>query len=244
MAGNKAMTHRVVVESLSDQLYRVVCDRIVTGAYPPGSRLDPLAIANEFGVSRTPVRDTLAMLERDRLVETRPRSGTYVAQPTIDDVIEVCDVRKGIEWVATFIATERMPMDQIEKLREETAKAIEAAEQGDFEPFFLSDTHFHRGIIEATANARLMQVRSSIEPFGQWLRVIGATGTHRVADTLGTHLKILEAMALRDAAAAAEAAAIHLDEVKAWTIEDMTSLGLQHTTPQTTARTGASRLAT
>src|SRR4051794_32673771 len=102
----------LVVESIADQLYRILCDRIVNGAVAPGSRLDLQAIAAEFGVSRTPVRDALFRLERDRLVETRPRSGTYVARPTTRDIREVCQVRKGMEWVATGIAAAPMPLDQ------------------------------------------------------------------------------------------------------------------------------------
>ncbi|CAK7286346.1 MULTISPECIES: GntR family transcriptional regulator [Streptomyces] len=213
----------LVVESISEQLYSILCDRITTGVYAPGSRIDPQAIATEFGVSRTPVRDTLVRLERDRLVETRPRSGTFVTRPSRQDVHEVCQLRKGLEWLATGVAAEAMPLEQIADLREEAVAALRAAEQGDYEPFFASDTRIHHEIIAHTDNSRLIAARESVEPFVYWLRVLGATGPHRLAGSTRRHLEILDAMAARDIAAAQEAAALHLTEVEEWTLADMAS---------------------
>jgi GntR family transcriptional regulator, rspAB operon transcriptional repressor len=213
----------LVVDSIADQLYRILCERITSGAFAPGSRLDPQAVAAEFGVSRTPVRDALARLEHDRLIETRPRSGTFVARPGITDVHEVCQLRKGIEWVATGLATGRMPESQIAELRAEAVEALAAAEAGDYEPFFVSDMRLHREIVAATGNERLIAARASVEPFVQWLRILGATGPHRLAGSTHRHLQILDAMAARDAAGARDAAAVHLDEVEEWTVADMDS---------------------
>jgi DNA-binding GntR family transcriptional regulator len=213
----------LVVDSIADQLYRILCERITGGAFAPGSRLDPQAVAAEFGVSRTPVRDALARLEHDRLIETRPRSGTFVARPGIADVHEVCQLRKGIEWVATGLATTRMSEAQIADLRAEAADALAAADKGDYEPFFASDMRIHREIVAATGNERLIASRASVEPFVQWLRVLGATGPHRLAGSTRRHLQILDAMAARDVSAAQDAAAVHLDEVEEWTVADMES---------------------
>ncbi|AUA16965.1 MULTISPECIES: GntR family transcriptional regulator [Streptomyces] len=213
----------LVVERISEQLYSILCERITSGEYAPGSRLDPQAIASEFGVSRTPVRDTLARLEHDRLVETRPRSGTFVTRPTRQDVHEVCQLRKGLEWLATGVAAETMPLEQIADLRNEAVNALRAAEQGDYEPFFASDTRIHHDIVATTGNSRLITARESVEPFVYWLRVLGATGPHRLAGSTHRHLEILDAMAARNPAAAQEAAAIHLTEVEEWTLADMAS---------------------
>lgn len=213
----------LVVESISEQLYAILCERITTGVYAPGSRIDPQAIAAEFSVSRTPVRDTLVRLEHDRLVESRPRSGTFVTRPSRQDVHEVCQLRKALEWLATGVAAEAMPVERITDLREEAVEALRAAERGDYEPFFASDTRLHREIIEATGNTRLITARESVEPFVYWLRVLGATGPHRLAGSTRRHLEILDAMAARDVAGAQEAAAVHLAEVEEWTLADMAS---------------------
>ncbi|MEV4179714.1 GntR family transcriptional regulator [Nonomuraea sp. NPDC049709] len=213
----------LVVDSIADQLYRILCDRITGGTYAPGVRLDPQAVATEFGVSRTPVREALARLEHDQLIVTRPRSGTFVARPGVTDVHEVCQLRKGIEWVATGIAAASMSLERIADLRGEAVEALRQAERGDYEPFFASDSRLHNEIVAATGNARLIKARSSTEPFVQWLRVLGATGPHRIAGSTRRHLEILDAMAARDADGAQRAAAVHLDEVEEWTIADMES---------------------
>jgi DNA-binding GntR family transcriptional regulator len=223
LSAEVANSPALMMESLSDQLYSILCARITSGAIAPGSRIDPGLIAAEFGVSRTPVRDALLILERDRLVETRPRSGTFVARPSRHDVHEVCQLRKGLEWLATGVAAATMPLSQIADLRAEAVEALEASEKGDFEPFFASDTRLHREIIEHTANERLISARRSVEPFVYWLRVLGATGTHRLAGSTARHLEILDAMARRDVPAAKAAAEVHLEEVEEWTLEDMDS---------------------
>lgn len=213
----------LVVGSIADQLYGILCDRITTGVYAPGSRLDPQSVAKEFGVSRTPVRDTLVRLENDRLVETRPRSGTFVTRPSRHDVHEVCQLRKALEWLATGVAAANMPKDQIADLRAESVAALKAADKGDYDPFFASDTRIHREIVAATGNSRLISARESVEPFVYWLRVLGATGRHRLAGSTQRHLEILDAMAARDTETAQEAAALHLVEVEEWTLADMAS---------------------
>ncbi|MFE1795984.1 GntR family transcriptional regulator [Streptomyces sp. NPDC059517] len=220
---NRRGPQPLVVESISEQLYSILCARITSGEYAPGSRLDPGAIATEFGVSRTPVRDTLIRLEHDRLVETRPRSGTFVTRPSRQDVHEVCQLRKGLEWLATGVAAAAMPLKQIADLREEAVAALTAAERGDYEPFFASDTRIHGEIIASTGNSRLISARDSVEPFVYWLRVLGATGPHRLAGSTKRHLEILDAMAARNVPAAQEAAAVHLAEVEEWTLADMAS---------------------
>lgn len=217
----------VVVATIADQLYDILCDRIVTGHYAPGQRLDMQAIADEYGVSKTPVRDALAELENDRLIETRPRSGTFVASLSLRDIHEVCQLRKAIEWLATGMASESMPDSLLKDLREEALRARDAATEGDFEPFFVSDTRIHSEIVRASGNTRLIQVRSSVQPFVKWLQVMGATGSHRIQGSTARHLEILDAMRDRDSDRAAAAAAVHLDEVEKWTVEDMAEMGIE-----------------
>jgi GntR family transcriptional regulator, rspAB operon transcriptional repressor len=97
------------------------------------------------------------------------------------------------------------------------------AEHGDHEPFFAGDTRIHGEIIAGTGNSRLISARDSVEPFVYWLRVLGATGPHRLAGSTRRHLEILDAMAARDVTTAQEAAAVHLAEVEEWPLADMDS---------------------
>ncbi|MEQ3553357.1 GntR family transcriptional regulator [Pseudonocardia nematodicida] len=211
---------RLITESLADRVYRVLRDEITHGRLAQGERLDVTAISESMGVSKTPLREALSRLEGDQLVVTRPRSGTYVAHITADDIDEMCGMRKAIEWFATHEATLRMPDRVKHELREEIVAADEAMARGDHEPFFASDMNLHRTIIEHAGNARMLAVRDSIEAYLEWLRIAGANGTHRSGGAAARHHEIIDAMIDGDADRAQSAAAVHVDEVRAWTLED------------------------
>jgi GntR family transcriptional regulator, rspAB operon transcriptional repressor len=210
----------IVTDKLSDQIYRLLRDRIVRGQLVAGARIDLPAMIAELGISKTPLREALSRLELDHLVVTKPRSGTYVAELTVEDIREVCDLRKGIEWVATREATERMPRELLSSLRAEIVDAEEKAREGDYEPFFASDMRLHRTIVAHCGNRRLIRVRESLEAYVEWMRVVGATGTHRISGSTQRHLQIVDAMLEGDGERAQAAAAAHVEEVKDWTIED------------------------
>ncbi|MEQ6896571.1 GntR family transcriptional regulator [Microbacterium sp. KR10-403] len=210
----------MVSELISDRLYRILTDRIITGVLQPGERIDPGAIASEFGVSRAPVRDALTRMEFEQMVETRARYGSFVVRPTVQDIHEVCQFRKAVEWVATGLATTAIAPEELRALRAEAVHALKEADRGVYEPFFESDSHLHNAIIAATGNTRLLRARSAVEPWVTWLRVLGATGVHRIAGSTARHLEILDAMLAGDAETAQRIAALHLDEVEAWAIED------------------------
>ncbi|MGC4153271.1 MAG: GntR family transcriptional regulator [Propionicimonas sp.] len=209
-----------VSDLISDRLYRILTDRLISGELPPGSRIDPAAIATEFGISRAPIRDALARMEHAQLVETRARYGTFVVRPTVQDIHEVCQFRKAVEVLATGIATTQISAALVSELRQEAMEALEAADRGVYGPFFASDRNIHQAIIASTGNSRLIRARAGVEPWVAWLRVLGATGVHRISGSTLRHLEILDAMTAKDADAAQAAAALHLDEVEAWTVAD------------------------
>ncbi|MEV4355100.1 GntR family transcriptional regulator [Nonomuraea sp. NPDC003707] len=211
----------IVVDKLPDQLYWVLQKRIVHGEMRPGQRIDIQALIDEFGISKTPVRDALNRLEYDGLVRSKQRSGTYVVTPTIDDVTEFCQLRKAVEWICTGLATETMPESVLRDLRDEIVEAENATKKGDLQPFLDSDFRLHRTIIAWAGNERLMRVRLSVEPFLKWIQVLGATGIDRAALSTKRHLEIVDAMLDRDAEAASAFAALHVDEVETATKEDL-----------------------
>ncbi|HWC84638.1 MAG TPA: GntR family transcriptional regulator [Pseudonocardiaceae bacterium] len=220
-----AQPERVIVtDKLSEQTYRLLRDRIVHGRLAPGRRIDLPAMIAELGISKTPLREALARLEIDGLVLTKPRSGTFVAELTERDIGEVCDLRRGIEWAAAPAAAKAIPDALLADLRAEIEEADRLAAKGDFEPFFASDQRLHQTIVEYSGNTRLIRVRDSVEAYVQWMRVVGATGTHRISGSSQRHLEIVDALAARKPAAAASKVAQHIEEVKTWTLADFAAL--------------------
>lgn len=211
----------IVLESLSDQVHRLLLRRIIDGQLAPGSKIDVPALAREFGTSKTPIREALARLEFDHFVVTKQRSGSYVRQPTISDVDEICELRKAIEWLCTGLATNILSDEELHALRAEIVEAERIAQEtGDLRPFFQSDERLHGSIVAATRNERIIQVRHTSEPYLEWIRVLGATGLHRIEVSTRRHLEIVDAMLARDPERAQAVAAIHVDEVQRFTKED------------------------
>lgn len=213
-------------EKLSEQVYRLLRARIVNGHLEPGARLSMEALLGELGISKTPLREALTHLERDRLVVTRPRSGTYVATPTLRDINDVCELRRGIEWQALHRAADALPPALLADLVAEVDAAEQAARAGDYAPFFASDTRLHRTLLTHADNPRLLEVWEAISGYVHWLRVLGATGPHRVLGSSARHRELLAALqrGARDEALAT--LALHIDEVRRWMIEDALSGGV------------------
>ena len=218
-------------EKLSEQVYRLVRDRIVDGRLPPGTRLSLDRLLSELGVSKTPLREALARLEREHLVITKPRSGTYVALPELGDVAEVCEFRRGIEWQAIQLATNAIPTAELLSLRAEVERAAALAEKGDYALYFRSDTRLHQTIFDYCGNRRLCQAHETIDSYVRWLRVLGTTGAHRAAGSSRRHLELLDALLLRDADAASAVMARHIAEVQRWTTEDFAAARASVPTP-------------
>ncbi len=221
-------------EKLSEQVYRLVRERIVSGDLRPGARLGLEGMVAELGVSKTPLREALNRLERERLVVARPRSGTYVAVPRVADIIEICDLRRGLEWQAAQLATSRIPLSVLRALDREIAQAERCADAGDYEPFFRSDARLHSTIVDHAGNQRMRDIRDTIDGYVQWFRVLGATGAHRVHGSGRRHRQIVEALLARDPQAAADAIASHIDEVKHWMVEDFSAMVHQSDPPDPT----------
>jgi len=214
----------ILPDRLSEQIYRILRRKIVYGDLAQGDRLSLSELASEFGTSKTPLREALMRLENDRLIVSKPRSGTYVARITVEDIEEICGIRKAIEWFATYEATTRMPLALKHRLRAEIVAADKAIAENDYEPFFESDFNLHRTITEHSGNSRMIAIRDSLEPYVEWLRVAGATSPVNTAQASARHLSILDAMIAGNAQEAQRLAALHLDEVRDWTVSTFDTL--------------------
>ncbi len=227
MPGDESGGHVLYTDKLSDQVYALLRDQITNGALKPGARLNLARMTEELGISKTPLREALHRLELEQLVETKPRSGTYVAVPNLRDIAEVCDLRKALEWQAVKLATSRIPQPLLEDLKGEIVRAEKRAREGDFGPFVRSDAKLHRAIFEHCGNRRLARVRESIDTYVRWLSLLGATGLHRVVGSSLRHKQIVEALLKRDSRKAQELMELHIEEVKTWIMEDLGGEGVR-----------------
>jgi DNA-binding GntR family transcriptional regulator len=140
-------------------------DRISSHVIPPGSKMSEAQIADEFGVSRTRVREALTELELRGLIKRIPNRGAEVARLDLTQVFEIYDAREALEGMAVRLATEKASpetwQEWVELLRE-GGQMEKLLEKGDVEGYFLVYERMRRRIIEAAENPVLAGMLDSI----------------------------------------------------------------------------------
>lgn len=141
----------------SARVRREIETAIVEGRHPPGARLDPDALADEFHCSRTPVREALQALAVSGLVVVRPKKGTYVARLGLTEIAERFELMAEIEGVCARLAARRITAAELEDLRAAHDACRERAEAGDADGYYGENTRFHQAIHRAARNRALAE---------------------------------------------------------------------------------------
>jgi len=209
-------------------LREVVCEAlreaIISGVLKPGERLMEIQLAEELGVSRTPVREAIRklelegfvimILELEGFVIMIPRRGTYVADLSIKDINEVFEVRTSLEVLAAGLATERITDDELEKMERLLVHIGEYIEKGDMDKIVEADSQFHDILYQATRNDRLVQIISNLREQLTRFRSISMAYPGRLKNTLEEHSRLVEALAARDQQLAERLATEHMENTE------------------------------
>ncbi|MEW2403888.1 GntR family transcriptional regulator [Streptomyces sp. NPDC046862] len=129
--------------------------RIIKGDVEPGSSVSETALADEFGVSRTPVREALKQLQTEGLVEIRPRVGTFVTIPSRREITELFEMKELIEGAAARLLAQRGRVPEIDSLEQNLREADAAVEQDDRERYAALVQEFHDLLIVGSDNGKL-----------------------------------------------------------------------------------------
>ncbi|MEV7392230.1 GntR family transcriptional regulator [Streptomyces sp. NPDC091215] len=129
--------------------------RIIKGDVEPGSSLSETALAEEFGVSRTPVREALKQLQTEGLVEIRPRVGTFVTVPSRREITELFEMKELLEGAAARLLAQRGRVPEIDALERNLRAADAAVEQDDREQYALLVQEFHDLLMAGSDNNKL-----------------------------------------------------------------------------------------
>lgn len=147
---------------LRDVVFNTLRQGILTGELKPGERLMEIHLAEKLGVSRTPIREAIRMLELEGLVTMIPRKGAEVAKISEDDLKDVLEVRKVLESLATRLACERITDEQKELLKKAAEEFVQSTKSGDATTIAMADVKFHDEIINASGNKRLAQMINNL----------------------------------------------------------------------------------
>ena len=143
---------------LRDVVFNTLRDAILTGKLVPGERLMENQLAEKLGVSRTPVREALRMLELENLVELVPRKGAQVLDMSEKDITNILEVRSALEGLATSLACKKMTKEDLQQLKNMEVDFEKAVADNDVEHFVDIDEDFHDLIFAATENDKLINI--------------------------------------------------------------------------------------
>jgi DNA-binding GntR family transcriptional regulator len=195
--------------ALREQVLAELRRRIVDGEYHEGERLTETRLADDFGVSRNPVREALRVVEAEGFVHILPRRGAVVA--TLDEtaVRDLFAVRQQLETLAAGLAAERATPAGIATLRGLVEDANAAAKAEDFDRVAELNSAFHRAVIEVSGNRWLHSISAAMYHHVHWVFRVGAA--QRAPHSTEEHMRLVEAIEAGDAAAASTAARLHVE---------------------------------
>lgn len=140
---------------LRDVVFNTLREAILKGDLKPGERLMELQLAAKLGVSRTPIREAIRMLEQEGLAVTMPRKGAEVAKMTLKDMEDVLEIREALDELAVRIACEKITDEQMKRLTDAKDLFEMSTRSGDVKMIAEADVSFHDVIYEATGNPKL-----------------------------------------------------------------------------------------
>ena len=147
---------------LRDVVFQTLRGAILKGELKPGERLMELQLAAKLGVSRTPIREAIRMLEQEGLAVTIPRRGAEVAKMTEKDMQDVLQVREALDELAASIACECMTDEELEALKQAMVAFEKATATKDIKQIADTDMVFHDIIYQATRNPKLVNILNNL----------------------------------------------------------------------------------
>jgi DNA-binding GntR family transcriptional regulator len=202
----------------SEFVYRSLKEQIISGALAPDMRLIELAIAAEFGVSRTPVREALKRLAVENLVLADPARGMVVHAPDAREIEDVFIVREALDGLAARLAAHRITPSELARLRVVVDSMQQAIGEGRREQVVVANTHFHDVIYGAAGNEMLERLGRDLREFVRRFTTLPFASPERVDHVLTEHRNIVEALEKHDPEAAETASRAHLAAAREYVV--------------------------
>ena len=199
---------------LRELVFEALREAVISGRLKPGERLMEIQLAEELGVSRTPVREAIRKLELEGLVIMLPRKGAYVADISSRDLVEIFEVRCALERLAAGLAAERITPEELEELESILVRISECVDNGDLDKFVEHDIIFHDVLYKVSRNLRLAQIISSFREQIRRFRMDSLAQPGRMKAALEEHKKIVDAISQRDVALAERLAVKHIENAE------------------------------
>ncbi|ETI70494.1 GntR family transcriptional regulator [Neobacillus vireti] len=194
---------------LYEQIYDNIKESIINGEFKSGERIVDGWIAENLGVSRSPVREAFRKLEQDGLIVNQDGT-TYVYKPNVDDVIELFEVRAGLEGMAVFLATKSITDQQIDELSQSILLVEKAIKENRMAEVIKLNTFFHEFIVKSSGNKRLLEMMGKINNLILLYRNNFFAKFYGNDVFINDHYEVVEAMKIRNPELASEKMREHI----------------------------------
>jgi DNA-binding GntR family transcriptional regulator len=204
---------------LREIVFEYLRESILKGKLEPAQRLMEVQLAEQLGVSRTPVREAIRKLELEGLVVMLPRKGAYVADVSLKDIIEVLEIRGALEGLAASVAAERMTDEDLERLELISYQFKKSLENGDIDMMVKKDIELHDLIFNSTNNQKLIQINNSLREQVYRFRVTYISDYDTSKNLVKEHEDIIEAIYNRNSKEAMQRSTTHIENAQNFIIE-------------------------
>lgn len=208
------LTDKLEHYTLNQRIYYKVRELIESGAIPAGAQLDERTLAQDLAVSRTPLREAIATLVEEGLVERRPYRGNFVRTFTARQVNDLYQVRQALEGLAIRLAVPRITAADLEQIHAILISCQDALECDDMAAYSAADQQFHDVITRLSDNEILIESLARLKRQIQLVRLSANRDPQVVRRTALERPHILAALEARNAELATRLLEEHIDGVR------------------------------
>ena len=205
---------------LRDVVFENLRNAILEGNLKSGERLMEVQLAEQLGVSRTPIREAIRKLELEGLVVMLPRKGAYVSNMSYKDLIDVLEIRATLEGLAASLAAERRSDDDIVELERLSKEFETCVREVDVEGVLKKDVEFHEKIFSMANNKRLYKLITSLWEQVHRFRVTYVSNYEASLSLVEEHNRILKAIKTGDSELAKKYATEHIELAEQFFMEN------------------------
>jgi DNA-binding GntR family transcriptional regulator len=191
--------------SIRNQAYAALKQAITTAdiySRPDEIRLDERAVSQQLGVSRTPVREAMTLLEQEGFLRTEPRRGIFIVRKTRRQIVEMIEVWAALESMAARLAAERASDAQIAELRRMFDEFAEKRPSEHIDEYSDANIAFHQALVRLGGSDLIVSMTDNLFLHVRAIRKATISHGDRAERSLDDHLRIIEALARRDVEAA------------------------------------------
>jgi DNA-binding GntR family transcriptional regulator len=213
----------IVHQNLSDKIYELLKEMIVRWEYRPGQRLIDSELAQQYGVSRSLIRNAITLLVNESMVEVSYRR-FYVARFSQKDIRDILQLRQMLETHALPAAIAHTSDDELADMEAKMAEAERLFADGDVEPFYALDVETHRTIIDKGDNDYIKKVYGNLLTLLRMVIRSDFDKQRKISESFREHRAFFEAWRRRDVKAAAKALGHHLDRAEERVMENFSMI--------------------